>query len=430
MCLPSWAFCGSGCTNRLLNLIMPDPGQRTWIRPQTCRLVHRAVGVWTTFHRFRFGRHVSARVTNVGSMQAATHGSAPVVVLTMDSDLLDHILAGAAVARLEPELVPDVDAVRAVWPYASMVLIGVDEAPAVSRQALPRRTEVYLVGDDARRAEARRWSVQLGAAVIVLPGDAALLESAMADGAGQQPGVGRLLAVIGGAGGAGASTVAAGLCFAAALSGRRSLLLDCDPSGGGIDLLVGAERIDGWRWPQFAAAKGHLGDLRGQLPVADGVDILAMGRRSWPAGASPASPDAEQMKAVLASAGRSHDLVVADLPRGLGEGPLAVLRRADLTILVVPADLRGVAASRETGAQLVTACASLGVLVRRSRVGRISVDAVADALGLPVLGVLADEPAVRAGAERGEPPGRSLRSSLGRTCRALIAQQFSTGVAA
>jgi hypothetical protein len=102
----------------------------------------------------------------------------------------------------------------------------------------------------------------------------------------------------------------------------------------------------------------------------------------------------------------------------------------DLALVVVPADLRGVAASREISAELVAACTSLGILIRQSRVGRISVDAVADGLGLSVLGVLADEPAVRAGAERGEPPGRSLRSPLGRTCRSVIAQQFSIGVAA
>jgi secretion/DNA translocation related CpaE-like protein len=364
-------------------------------------------------------------------MQAAQHGSAPVVVLTKDSDLLDHVLAGAAVARLDPELVPDVGDLRAMWSLASMVLVGVDQAPAVSRLALPRRTEVYLIGDETRHAEARRWSVRLGAAVIILPGDTALLESAMADLAGQREGGSRLLAIVGGAGGAGASTIAAGLCFAASLLGRRSLLLDCDPFGGGIDLLVGAERIDGWRWPRLAGAKGHLGDLHGQLPVADGVDVLAMGRRAWPAGSSPATtPGAEQLTAVLSSAGRSHDLIVADLPRGLGEGPLAVLRRADLALVVVPADLRGVAASRELSAELVAACASVGVLVRRSRVGRISADAMADGLGLPVLGVVADEPALRAGAERGDPPGRSPRSPLGRICRALIAKQLSTGVAA
>jgi secretion/DNA translocation related CpaE-like protein len=363
-------------------------------------------------------------------MQAAQQASAPLIVLTKDSGLLDHVLAGAAVARLNPEMVADVGALRPVWSLASMVLVGVDQASDVSRLALPRRTEVYVIGDEARHAQARRWSVELGAAVLVLPGDAALLESAMADRAGRRETGNRLLALVGGAGGAGASTAAAGLCFAAALSGRRSLLLDCDPFGGGIDLLVGAERIDGWRWPRLAAARGHLGDLRGQLPVADGVDVLAMGRTSWPAGTTPSRPDAEQFEAVLASAGRSHDLIVADLPRGLGEGPLGVLRRADLVLVLVPADLRGVAASRELSAELGTSCTSLGVLVRQSRIGRLSVDAVADGVGLPVFGVIAEEPALRAGAERGHPPGRSPRSPLGRTCRALIAEQFSTRVAA
>jgi secretion/DNA translocation related CpaE-like protein len=363
-------------------------------------------------------------------MQADTRGSTPVVVLTMDGDLLDHVLAGAAVAGLEPALVSDGEGLRAAWPAAPMVIVGVDQAAGVCRLALPRRTGVYLVGDEARHAEARRWSVRLGAAVIILPGDAALLESALADGAGQQPGGGRLLAVIGGSGGAGASTVAAGLCVAAAQSGRLSLLLDCDPFGGGIDLLVGAERMDGWRWPSLAAAKGQLGDLRGQLPVADGVQVLAMGRRPWPAGTSPSVPDAQQLTALLSSAGRSHNLIVADLPRGLGEGPLAVLRRADLTLIVVPADLRGVAASCQLGSELVSICPSLGVLVRQSRVGRIGAGDVADRLGLPVLGVLADEPALRTSAERGDPPGRSLRSSLGRTCRTLIAEYIATGAAA
>ena len=317
-------------------------------------------------------------------MQAATHSSAPVVVLTTDSDLLNHILAGAAVARLEPELVPDADALRAIWPYASMVLVGVDEALAVSRQALPRRTEVYLVGDEARHAEARRWSVQLGAAGIVLPGDAALLESAMVDGAGHRGG--RLLAVVGGAGGAGASTVAAGLCFAAALSGRRALLLDCDPIGGGIDLLVGAERIDGSALAPIRSGQRPFGRppraaarRRRCRYLGDGSQVLARRRLPIEPGRR-ADEGGPRLGRTQPRSGRCRP------SPELGEGPLAVLRRADLALVVVPADLRGVAASREISAELVTACTSLGVLVRQSRVGRISVDAVADGLGLSASG--------------------------------------------
>ena len=69
-----------------------------------------------------------------------------------------------------------------------------------------------------------------------------------------------------------------GLAFVAARSGQRTALVDLDPAGGGLDLLVGAERLDGWRWPRLASARGHLGDLGDQLPCVDGVEVLSMGR--------------------------------------------------------------------------------------------------------------------------------------------------------
>ena len=45
------------------------------------------------------------------------------------------------------------------------------------------------------------------------------------------------------------------------------MLIDADPRSGGLDLLLGAERTAGWRWPRLATARGHLGDLTGQLPT-------------------------------------------------------------------------------------------------------------------------------------------------------------------
>lgn len=363
-------------------------------------------------------------------MQPVQRGRASVVVLTEDAEVLDHVLAGAAVAGIEPEVLADPTALRAMWSAASVVVLGADQAPAVARLALPRRTEVYLVGQDSSHAEACRWSVRLGAAVVMLPDGATLLESAMAEGARRRQAGGRLLAVIGGSGGVGTSTFAAAMCFAAVRAGRRSLLIDCDPYGGGIDLLVGAERIPGWRWPQFADARGSLGELRGELPVVDGVDVLAMGRPADADGVRTGVPGADQLTAVVTSAIRSHDLVVADLPRSLAAGPLAVLGRADLVLVVVLADVRGVAAARQLSAELAETSGARGILVRPPQVGRIDAETVSEALGLPVIGVLVEEPALRKRAERGDPPGRSQRGPLGRLCRAVLADQLAIEAAA
>ena len=364
-------------------------------------------------------------------MEAYSPDTASPVVLTTDPDLLDHVLAVAAVAQVEPHVLADTSSLRAEWSGASMVVVGVDSAGQVAALLLPRRTEVYLVGAANAGDELSRWSVQLGAAVVMLPDAATWFATAMAAAAGRSSKGGRLIALVGGTGGVGCSTLAAGLAVVAARTGRRSLLLDCDPLGGGIDLLVGAERIDGWRWPRLAFASGELGDVAGQLPQIDGVDVLAMARSSSALGASPPSePGHASMASVLSSVERSHDLVIADLPRALNEACREVLSRADNVLLVVPATVRGVAASRRLGTDLVRTGPHPVVLVRESRASRISPDAVAEGLGLPLLGMISDEPALRISAERGDPPARSSRSQLARRCRTILEQLIPSPAAA
>ena len=60
---------------------------------------------------------------------------------------------------------------------------------------------------------------------------------------------GAAVAVVGGCGGAGASVLAAALAVTAVRHGGRALLVDCDPLGGGLDLVLGAEHVAGLRWP-------------------------------------------------------------------------------------------------------------------------------------------------------------------------------------
>jgi secretion/DNA translocation related CpaE-like protein len=368
---------------------------------------------------------------NVSGMEAHSPDTTSPVVLTADPDLLDHVLAVAAVAQVEPQVLADASPLRAEWSAASMVVVGVDFAARVAALLLPRRTEVYLVGVANAGHELSRWSVQLGAAVVILPEAATWFAAAMATAAGRSSKGGRLIALVGGTGGVGCSTLAAGLAIVAARTGRRTLLLDCDPLGGGIDLLVGAERIDGWRWPRLAFASGELGDVAGQLPQIDGLDVLAMARSSSPLGvAPPGEPGQVSMATVLASVERSHDLVVADLPRAQNEACREVLLRADDVVLVVPATVRGVAASRRLGTDLVRTGRHPVVLVRESRVSRISPNAVAGGLGLSLLGVIGDEPALRLSAERGDPPARSSRSPLARRCRTILQQLIPSPAAA
>jgi secretion/DNA translocation related CpaE-like protein len=338
-------------------------------------------------------------------------------VLTADLELLDDVLAVAAAAGVEPQVVADAGSVRPLWTAAATVVVGVDQAAQLAKLVLPRRPDVFVVGADSFRDEVCAWSLPLGAAVVLLPSGAGRLSTALADATGLGAGKGQVVAVVGGSGGVGTSTVAAALAFVGAQRGLRTMLVDADPIGGGLDLLVGAERVPGWRWPRLAAARGHLGDLAGQLPQVEGVDVLSMARGS---GLPESGPDVEQMTAVLLSATRSHQLVVVDVPRHLPPAGREALRRADLGLLLVLAQLRGIAAAQQLGTQLEDACTAVNLLVRLTRPKGLAADAVADSLGLSLAGALTDDPSLSVGAARGEPPGRSGRSPLARSCRAVL----------
>jgi len=340
-----------------------------------------------------------------------------VVVQTGDPELLDRVLAVAAAAGVEPRVLPDPGAIRSLWPIADLVIIGVDTAPRLAAMPLPRRDDVYLVAPDDGGADAPRWSGPLGAAVVLLPSGATWLTAAIADAGGGRPGTGRLVALAGGSGGAGASTCAAALAYQAARMGRSTLLVDLDPRGGGIDLLLGAEAVPGWRWPRLTQARGHLGELAGRLPRVDGVDLLSVDRT---AGAEPAELPADAVKAVLLAGLRDYDLVVVDLPRAPGEAAAEVLRRADRTGVVVTGDVRGLAAARLTLAELAPHCADPGVVLRQRAAGAVDEATAAAGLEVAVVATFRGEPAVQRAADRGEPPGRAARGSLAKACRALL----------
>lgn len=310
---------------------------------------------------------------------------------------------------------------RESWVTSPAVLVGVDLAEELDG-LLPRRAGVLLVGVQTglvagARADETTYerALAVGAErVAILPHSQEWVVQALADSvaAGERCGV---VAVVGGCGGAGASVLAAAVSVVAARQDRRVLLADLDPLGGGADLLLGAEDVQGLRWPDLGHARGRVsgGMLREALPRVGDLSVL-----SWDRGA-PAVLPAEASAAVAAGAVRAFELVVADLPRAPDAAAQAWLRLVDLALLVVPATVRALAAAGRAVAMLDAAVPDIRLVVRGPVPAALPSELIADELGLPLFARLRPEPGLTALLERAEAPGQRGRSPLGR-CAARV----------
>lgn len=328
----------------------------------------------------------------------------------------DSILSAVAAQELDAEVVTDPEQLGDPWRTASTVIVADDQAESVAGRALPHREGVYLVGAEPQLLSA--WSAPLAARVIPLPEGAAWLGAVLSEGSRRSRAP--VVAVIGGSGGVGASTLAAMLAQLSAAQGKSgAALVDADPLGGGIDLLLGAERVQGWRWPRLNAAEGHLGDLREYLPVVDGVSVVSMAR-----GVS-LDLAREPLAAIVGSLAVWHSLVVLDPGRAMAPTAREAVRLSSRQLLVVSAGVRGVAAARQaiSGYHLESA----ELVVRRSK-GSLPSSLVAEALELPLLAELPEEPGLVGAAERGEPPSRGARRGYRKAVERLLGELRTSGV--
>ena len=357
---------------------------------------------------------------------AHTHAPRPLVV-TADPDVLDDLLRLAATAGVELEVAGDAVAARRSWSTAPLVVVGPDASESCTRLALPRRPGVLLVGLDLDDADVWQRAVALGAEhVTFLPDAERWLTDRFADAAEGGGPSGVLVAVVGGRGGAGATTLACALAVTASRAGRSTLLVDGDPLGGGIDLVFGGEEHGGVRWRDLAGTRGRVpaAVLAGALPRMNGLSVLSWDRRD--ATALPV----QAVESVLAAGRRAHDLVVVDLPRTMDDAGRAVLAAATTVLLVVPDEVRAAAAASRVAASVGVLCRDLRVVTRGPSPAGLTGDQVARALGLPLLGDLRPEPGLDVALERGEPPPRRGRTPLSALCGRLLEELLPLGLAA
>ncbi|MEV1009787.1 septum site-determining protein Ssd [Streptomyces sp. NPDC049881] len=343
-----------------------------------------------------------------------------ILIFTGDEELLDRLLRLCAAVGAEPDVVRDATPPPGPWQRAPLVLLGDDRALARTDPARwpGRRPGVVLVGRDLDDHTVWERGLTLGAEQVVhLPGDEPWLVERLAEVT--DPGRPALtVGVLGGRGGAGASTLACALAVTAARRGTRTTLLDCDSLGGGLDVLLGSETATGPRWPALVSASGRLSGraLDESLPRAHGVRLLSWDR----ADATPLPGEA--MRSVLAAARRGGGLVVLDLPRAVDEAVAVALAHLDLGLLVVPGELRALVAARRVVATAGSRVRDLRVVARPPAARGLTADELGELLGLPLAGELPDEPGLTAAAERGDPPGAYPRGVLARFCETLLSR--------
>jgi secretion/DNA translocation related CpaE-like protein len=285
---------------------------------------------------------------------------------------------------------------RKMWSAAAAVVLDEAAAEGCARAGLPRRAYVFVVTGGEPVPATWAAAIEVGARHLLrLPAHERDLVRGFADsGESARDGgaLGEVVAVIGGRGGAGASLFAVALAQVA----TDPLLVDLDPWGGGIDLLVGGETAPGVRWPDLALQGGRLNwsAVRGALPRHRGICMLSGTRRGY-------ELDAGAVDAVVDAGRRGGATVVCDLPRRLTDATQTALDTADLVVVVTPCDVRACAATATIAAVLIGINPNVGLVVRGPSPGGLRAEEVAAIAGVPLLAAMKPYPRLAEQLEHG-----------------------------
>lgn len=337
----------------------------------------------------------------------------PPLLVTADEALLAELLPLTAAADVAPTIARDPLAALTTWGTAPVVLVGPDLAEVLAGLGPEKRPRTYVVTLRHAPHELYRTALTLGAEqVIDVHGSAGWLVELLADLTEHRTDRGRVIGVIGGSGGAGATTLACALGQWAARSGP-SVVIDCDPQGPGLDRILGVERQDGFRWDALCQTTGRLSAraLREALPRRGDLGVL-----SWYVDGRVQTLQAFAVREALSAARRGHRVVVVDLPRSTDPLIDEVASRCDELLVATSASVVGVAGAARMRARF-SDHASPGVVLRGE--GFAAAD-VQRAVGLPVVAQMRDQRGLGEAVDLGLGPMRSARGPLARAVARIL----------
>ena len=215
--------------------------------------------------------------------------------------------------------------------------------------------------------------------------------------------MGELIAILSGKGGTGKTSVCAAIATALAADGKRVLCIDCD---------VGLRNLDISLAMSDSGAISFLDVCRGGYELnqaAEHPNFPGLFFLTAPMHCQADSIDREDFGAFLWDAKREFDYILLDAPAGVDAGFRLTASYADRCILVTgsgPSSVRDVSRAGE----LLELMGKTNVRLIVNRVSHrmvgamdTNVDDVMDAAGLPLLGVVPEDPNVTLAATHNRP---------------------------
>ena len=231
--------------------------------------------------------------------------------------------------------------------------------------------------------------------------------------------MGELIAVLSGKGGTGKTSICAAVSTALARMGHKVLAIDCDMGLQNLDISLGLSDSGALSFLDVCEGSYSLS----QAAKHDRFETLSF--LTAPLNRTAESVDTESFRDMVRTAKREFDYIFLDAPAGIDAGFELAATFADRCLIVTGADP---AAMRDAAraAQRLELMGKQDVRLIVNRVSRklfstmsVTVDDVMDTAGLPLIGVVPEDPNVTLAAAFGAPLLTHTNRGAAKACEAI-----------
>ena len=204
--------------------------------------------------------------------------------------------------------------------------------------------------------------------------------------------MGELVAILSGKGGTGKTTLCAGIAEALALQGEKVLCIDCDIGLRNLDISLGIDRLGALSFLDVVNGDYPL-DAATAHPIYPNLRFLTA-----PMNCSAEDVDRLALAKMLDQAREYYHYVFLDAPAGIDAGFQLAARCADRIILVTGPDPAAIRDARQASDKLeLMGKTNVRLVVNRisnkmATAMKLTVDDIMDAAGLPLLGIVPEDP--------------------------------------